>query len=304
MLGGSLAAVVASTAILAGPAAAQSTPAACSVATSRATPEAEAIEIEVATPASLPLASPVATPVAEIDPLADEIQDAAEQLAACLTENDAEAVVQLASERYLGQLFGSSVPLSASDFISIARSVSPTPVRIVSVEDVTREEDDRVVATVTQVVGQQLITASWTFLPGSGGIPWMLDREQRLPTTVPSGAEVVDVKIRKRSFDVTPATVDGTDVVLRGDNTDTIDHEMLVLKFAPGYTIEDFRRAVGPDLPPEVTYIGEMPVRAGEQQDLVLVDLEPGAYTIVCLFPDSQGIPHLAQGMWATFTVE
>ncbi len=41
-----------------------------------------------------------------------------------------------------------------------------------------------------------------------------------------------------------------------------------------------------------------------EKGELVLVDLEPGQYTIVCLFPDSEGIPHLAQGMAATFTVK
>ena len=78
---------------------------------------------------------------------------------------------------------------------------------------------------------------------------------------------------------------------------------MLVLRLAPGYTTADLLRATGPDLPPEVTFVGERPVPAGEQADLVLVDLEPGAYTLVCLFTDAQGVPHLAQGMEAAFTV-
>ena len=238
------------------------------------------------------------------DTLSGQITHTAEQLAACLSDNDAAAVVQLASERYLGQLFGSSVPLSVDDFISISQSISATPVRIVSVEDVTESGDDRVTATVTQVVGHQLIAATWTFKPGSSMVPWMLDAEQRLPTTVPAGADAVDVEIRDLSFDIDPASVNGSDIVLRGDNTDDVDHEMLVLKLDSGFTTQDLLRAVGPDLPPQVTYIGEVPVRAGQQQDLVLVDLEPGRYTIVCLFPDSDGIPHLAQGMAATFTVE
>ena len=62
--------------------------------------------------------------------------------------------------------------------------------------------------------------------------------------------------------------------------------------------------AAGPDLPHQATYIGEQPVRAGATSDLVLVDLDPGTYTIVCLFPDAEGTPHLAQGMEATFRVE
>src|SRR5690349_6130818 len=150
---GSLVALLASAALFASPTAAQTTTTACSVASSSAaTPQAGAIDLEAATPSSLPLASPVATPVAGNDTLSDEITQTAEQVAACLSENDAAAVVQLASERYLGQLFGSSVPLSVDDFISISQSISATPVRILSVEDVTRSGDDRVTATVTQVV--------------------------------------------------------------------------------------------------------------------------------------------------------
>jgi len=305
IMSGSLVALLASAALVASPTAAQTTTTACSVASSSAaTPEAEAIAIEAATPSTLPLASPVATPVAGIDALSNEITHAAEQLAACLSENDSAAVVQLASERYLGQLFGSSVPLSVDDFISISQSISATPVRIVSVEDITEGENDRVTATVTQVVGQQLIAATWTFKPGSATVPWMLDMEQRLPTTAPAGADELDVEIDDLSFDLDPTTVNGPDLVLRGENTDDIDHEMLVLKLASGFTTQDLLRATGPDLPPQVTYLGEVPVRAGKQQDLVLVDLEPGLYTIVCLFPDSEGIPHLAQGMTATFTVK
>jgi hypothetical protein len=91
--------------------------------------------------------------------------------------------------------------------------------------------------------------------------------------------------------------------VLRGNNTSNEDHEMLVLRFAPGFTAEDLLRASGPDLPKEVTYIGELPVRATGRGDLVLTDLERGTYHIVCLFLDADGTPHLADGMEATFTV-
>ena len=305
IMSGSLVGLLAAAALLGAPAAAQTTTTACSVASSSAaTPEAGAIEIEAATPSALPLASPAATPVAAVDSLTADIMHTTEQLAACLSDNNAAAVVQLASERYLGQLFGSSVPLSVDDFLSISQSISATPVRIVSVEDISRSAEDRVTATVTQVVGHQLIEATWTFKPGSARTPWMLDSEQRRPPTAPSGADAIDVEIGDLSFAVEPAMVSGPDVVLRGDNTDSIDHEMLVLKLDAGFTTQDILRATGPDLPPQAAYIGEVPVRTGQQQDLVLVDLEAGQYTIVCLFPDSEGIPHLAQGMAATFTVE
>jgi hypothetical protein len=140
--------------------------------------------------------------------------------------------------------------------------------------------------------------------PAEGENDWRIVAERQLPATTPRGAQVIDVEIKERSFALDRQTVSGPDVVLRGENLASEDHEMLVLRYAPGYSSADLLRATGPDLPSEVTYVGEIPVRAGSARDLVLVDLEPGVYTLVCLFPDADGIPHLAYGMEATFTVE
>ena len=125
-----------------------------------------------------------------------------------------------------------------------------------------------------------------------------------MPVSAPPGAAPIDVEIGDRSFTLDKRKVSGPDVVLSGTNGSDEDHEMLVLRLAPGYTTADLLRASGPDLPREVTFIGAATVTAGDEGDLVLVDLDPGQYTLVCLFPDPEGIPHLAQGMEATFTVK
>ena len=125
-----------------------------------------------------------------------------------------------------------------------------------------------------------------------------------MPGVAPPDATAIDVEIGDRSFSLGETTVSGPDVVLSGTNISDEDHEMLVLRLASGYTTADLLRASGPDLPQEVTFIGAATVTAGNERDLVLVDLDPGEYTLVCLFPDPEGIPHLAQGMEATFTVE
>jgi hypothetical protein len=258
--------------------------------------------------------APVATPVqAAPDPvqrLTAELTAVAESLAACLSEGDAETVTQLAAERYLGQLFGSSVPFSRDQYVAIASELTPIPVRIVSLEDVTPSGDDRATALVTQVVGNQLLRVEWTFEPAPSGerrareIKWRLAGERQRPVSPPPGASRIDVEIGDRSFTLDERTVSGPNVVLSGTNDSDEDHEMLLLRLAPGYTTADLLRASGPDLPRQVTYIGAATVTAGNEGDLVLVALEPGAYTLVCLFPDPEGIPHLAQGMEATFRVE
>jgi hypothetical protein len=271
-------------------------------------------EASAATAISLPVATPAATPVQPapdpVEVLAEEVTAISESLAACLSEGDAETVTQLASERYLGQLFGSSVPFSREDYLALASELTPILTRIVSVEDVALSGDDRATALVTQVVGNQLLRAEWTFEPApdderrAGESVWRLAGERQLPVSAPPGVAPLDVEISDRTFTLDETTIPGPGIVLRGSNVSDEDHEMLVLRFAPGYTTADLLRASGPDLPAEVTFIGAATVRAGNDSDLVLVDLEPGPYTLVCLFSDQAGTPHLAQGMEATFTVE
>src|SRR5215207_7855801 len=263
-----------------------------------------------ATPVSVRVATPVQQAPDPVEIRGEELTAVAESLAACLSTGDAETVTQLAAERYLGQLFGSSVPFSREQYEAIASELTPIPVRIVSLEDVTPSSDDRATALVTQIVGNQLLRAEWTFEPAPSGerrareSRWRLAGERQQPVSAPPRAAPIDVVIGDRSFTPDETTVSGPDVVLSGTNDSDEDHEMLVLRLASGFTTADLLRASGPDLPREATYIGAATVTAGNEGNLVLVDLEPGEYTMVCLFPDPEGIPHLAQGMEATFTVE
>jgi hypothetical protein len=297
------------------------TPAATTSLAPPPTPISSIIQIEgeedspAATAVSLPAGTPAAaTPVPPaIDPnelLADELTAISESLAACLSAGDVEAVTWLAGERYLGQLFGSSVPFSRDDYVAIASALTPIPTRIVALEDVSRSGADRATALVTQVVGNQILRAEWTFEPAPSGerrtgeSVWRLAGERQLLVSAPPGVASIDVEIGDRSFTLDETTVEGPDVVLSGNNVSDEDHEMLVLRLAPGYTTADLLRASGPDLPEEVTYIGAATVPASDESDLVLVDLEPGAYTVVCLFSDEAATPHLAQGMESSFMVE
>jgi len=272
--------------------------------------EGESEQVAAATPASSPVVTPVQPAPDPVELLDEELTGVAESLATCLSEGDAETVTQLAAERYLGQLFGSSVPFSRDQYEAIASELTPIPVRIVSLEDVTPAGDDRATALVTQIVGNQLLRAEWTFEPAPSDerrareSTWRLAGERQQPVPAPPGAVPIDVEIGDRSFTLDETRVSGPDVILSGTNDSDEDHEMLVLRLAPGFTTADLLRASGPDLPREVTYIGAATVTAGNEGQLVLVDLNPGEYTIVCLFPDPEGIPYLAQGMEAAFTVE
>jgi hypothetical protein len=261
-----------------------------------------------ATPGALPAAGS-ATPVsttAESDTAAlrNELTAVSEAIAACLSEGNAKTVTKLADERYLGQLFGSSVPLSSEEYIAIAKELTPIPTRIIAVDAITEPAADRATATVTQVVGNQLLQAEWTFERNAdNSSAWKLRSERQLPVDAPRDAAAIGVEIGDTAFTLNRESSDSRDIVLQGKNASAEDHEMLVLKLENGFTTDDLLRATGPNLPKEAVYIGELPIRGGREADLVLVDLDPGAYTIVCLFPNADGVPYLADGMEATFTI-
>ena len=260
-----------------------------------------------ATPAATPVPPPPPTP----DPqavLADELEAVAAALAACLTGGEAEGVVALATDRYLGQLFGGGEPLPAAAYRAVAPELDVVPVRIVSFRDA-RRSGAGAEAEVVSVVGNQLLRGRWRFVqappserdPGRTG--WRVDAEAPLEVEPPPGATPLEVTLQEYAIGIEP-TVAGTDVVLRGANLGAEDHEMLVLRFDDGLTTGDLLRATGPGLPEGIAYVGQATVPAGDEAELVLTDLEPGTYTVVCLLPTAQGVPHLALGMAASFEVE
>lgn len=264
---------------------------------------------DAATPATI-AGTPVATTAGAADAtLAPELTAVAHALAACFSQGKASTIVNLATERYLGQLYGDGTPLSRDDYLKLAPDLDPVPTVIRSLRDVRLEKNGHASAEVVSVVGKQLLRGRWTFVQAPraerkpGRTAWRVDAEAPLAFTPPADVTRLEVAMEEYAFGLTETEAKGPDVVLSGRNGGAEDHEMLILRFASGLTTADLLRQTGPGLPRGVTYVGQATVPAGGRASLVLVGLKPGDYTIVCLFPTQRGTPHLALGMEATFTV-
>nr|MDQ3045152.1 hypothetical protein [Chloroflexota bacterium] len=172
-------------------------------------------------------------------------------------------------------------------------------------------EPDGASAEVTYTVANQLLRGQWGFVrglngdgsAGAGEQPWLIDRETALEVEPPAGAASIAIEITEYAYELSPATVSDSNLVLRAENGGAEDHELLVLRFAAGVTADALLRQPGPALPDGVTYIGQLVVPAGAGANLTLVDVAPGTYTIVDLLPTADGTPHLALGETATFRV-
>lgn len=298
-------------------------PAACEVpvATAAATPAARSASRPDAgtPPPNVIVIRPgaISTPVAPANAtasaaatLADELTSVARALAACFSEGDAETVAMLATENYLGQLYGGGVPLAREDYLALADQLDSVETEIRAVRDVEQESAERASAEVISVVGRQLLQSRWEFVQTAederprGRVRWQVDAEVLATVEPPADSTELEVAIEDYAIGVAEETVEGPVITLEGRNVGAEDHEMLVLRFEDEMTATDLLRQPGPGLPGGVTYIGQVTVPAGERAAMTLVDLEEGDYTIVCLLPTPRGTPHLALGMVADFTVD
>ena len=296
------------------------------------TPTASACQapMEVFEPAFPPLATAVpgtptaATPV----PVATEpvepgtiaaIDATAIAYAACVTANDIETTLLLTTERFLGRAFGGGERLSDDDYRLLASSGPVIPVDIQSIVNLQFSGMRTVRGDVTFIEGKQLKTELWTFLfeptptatsdgTGTIGTPesaagvWLLHDVAEVETGELASASRIPVTIREGSITVPLQPIVGPDLVVTGTNAGDEDHELLILRLDGNASTADLLRPAD-SFPKNIAILGQMTLAPGERDSITLVGLEPGVYTIVCLFPDAESVPHLALGEEATFAV-
>jgi uncharacterized cupredoxin-like copper-binding protein len=278
--------------------------------------------VVAASPAASPLvdtatpvidgATPMASPVAETAPagpdaqVMEDVTGVVTALVSCLNERDFETYAALTSDLWRGAMFGIDEPLEADLFVDLAEVQEATETRLLDVSNLQVVDESTVTVDVTYVNASQLRTSRWTLSHERvQGLPtWVLQSGEGLPVQAPEGASVIDVAFGDASYTVDPATASSTDVVLNLSNPTGTVHEALVLRLDEGMTTDAVLQSTGGVLPEGVALIGQATVAPGGHGQLVLVDLQPGTFTIVDLLPGENGLPHLSAGMEATFTVE
>jgi hypothetical protein len=267
-------------------------------------PPASPVASPVASPGASPVASPVAaTPRASLE---IDITQTTRVLANCLSENKFDTVASITGDTFHGQLLGANEDVDAATYTALAATLAPVSYSIVSIENIRGTGRGTAEAVVTYTVAHQLRSGTWSFRLVNTGISrkWIVVSETPQEPRVPSGTASIAVEMSNDTFRLTPAEATGRSVKLDATNDDQGDHEMLVVKLASGVTSDALLTNPGPDLPEGVELIGQLTIPARSTGSLILTNLEPGTYTIVCLLPDETGVPHLASGMQTTFKLK
>jgi hypothetical protein len=248
--------------------------------------------------------APTADPVAEVTA---EIAALQKTVARCASKGDYSALSQLVTGHYLAGVYAAGQALTREQFVDqIAPYLPTTPVRVKAIDNV-RLTDDGATAEVTTIVGNQLVRFRSTYVEDDDadgtGLRWLLDDETAIDVPRPKGADIVQIRIDDGAFHLQEQSARSPDVVLKGTNRGDATHEMLVVRLGKGVSTETLLHNPGPQFPKGVTYVGQVTVAPGATDELVLVDLRPGNYAIVCLLYDQDGNPYLESGMKAKLVV-
>jgi hypothetical protein len=273
-----------------------------------------------ASPAASPAASPVKAATHAVEPaVATQIEQLVQALAACLSEGNAAGVADIATADYLGDAFGGGERLSRNDYLALAATAPVIPVRVVAISEPAYTGMRTAAADVELVAGNQLRLERWTFVfrlnnANDPSTPvaataaaqghWLAHHTEPLNPQSPSGATQVGTTLNEYTISLEDRTLRGPNIIFESRNAGAEPHELLVLRLTDGATTDALLRPTSESFPAGIDVVGQLTLLPGEQHDLVLVDLASGEYSIVCLFPDTSGVPHLAFGQETTFTVQ
>jgi hypothetical protein len=177
---------------------------------------------------------------------------------------------------------------------------TPTITSIV-VSDVQAHEDRRVSADVVAHVGSFLSHERFFFVMADDGT-YLVDETPDLPVDVPEAATMIDGEMADYEFILSATSAPAGDIAFNLTNTGEYPHEMVAVMLPEGITIEDV--FADESLFGQVQFMGFTFAEPGQVANpLVLVDVQPGIYTMVCFVDVPEGIPHVMRGMILEFEV-
>jgi uncharacterized cupredoxin-like copper-binding protein len=222
---------------------------------------------------------------------------------ACFNSGDPANYIALETENYWVNNYGSANPYDA---IASESEGPPFTAEIVSISNPQTYADGRVSADVEVILGGHWFQDLTMFFVQDGEY-WKLDEEIQNAPEPEGDTAVVGVALGTpdNEYTIVPnatSVVQPEVLIFHATNGGQEAHELLVIQLPEG--ADPMGLLDGSVSFDQVTFIGGVfDVAPGASQDLALIDLEPGTYTLICFFPSPDGTPHAALGMVTTFEV-
>lgn len=124
--------------------------------------------------------------------------------------------------------------------------------------------------------------------------------------TAPEPTADITMTLKDYGFDLSTPITAGHHMI-KVENAGPQPHEVVLLQFAPGKTMDDFMawEQNGMQGPPPGKFLGGITAIENGGKNYFAHDFAPGDYALLCFLPDARdGKPHLAHGMAQSFTIQ
>jgi uncharacterized cupredoxin-like copper-binding protein len=198
------------------------------------------------------------------------------------------------------QGFEAEFGFSKSDLQQLAAMIGEPPIVDYTVENIVIT-DGTATADVMLSFGVFSQSEEWTFV--LNGAKWQIDDTEAIAPEIPAGANVVDVQLDEYQFIYDPAQLaDGGEVAFSIENVGEQNHEFVLLELTTDTPLSELLQSEE-DEPEGLEFIAATEAGPGESTAVVVPDLEPGHYALVCFLPSPDGTPHAFLGMTSEFNV-
>jgi hypothetical protein len=230
----------------------------------------------------------VGAPSAQV---AEQVNAAVRNFISCWNQRKFEAVATLATPNMMRSIFQEVKP---ADVLTDMNGLPEVEYALQSLGDFQQHTDGRVSVAFHYIFVHPHRVGRWYFLKQNGW--WILDREARTTPQIPGERSVIDVAAKDYTYTITNAKV-GPVTVLHEHNDGPAPHEFILLRVQEGANFDPLK-FLQPGVKPEgVEFYAQTVLDAGQQEDLVLSDVQPGPYIMLCLLRTPGGIFHPAAGM-------
>lgn len=234
-----------------------------------------------------------------------EVEDAVRSLIEAYTDKDSDAFLAALTDKGLAELFGVSEEELADFKAQLPQFIGEDPPVIRSFAN-------------TEVSGETATTELES--EGTGTIEidrfhlvrvedaWKVDGFEGFVVSpdIPDGYTVIDLPVQEFAFGLDPTQVETGKVAFKVRNVGQQPHEVPLLRLAEGVILEEALQSEGQ--PEGIEFVGRIEIQPGKESNMVLLnDLTPGRYALVCFFPDTEdpeGTPHAFKGMQMEFELE
>lgn len=260
---------------------------------------AETAEAEAASPeAEATPSRPEGTPADQAT--VDRVTETYENAYACVNAGDYLGFAAFFTPEALLEEFGTA---NHYDVPALIAEFAPPPFQLISIDTALELSDGRLYVEATYRIGSQL-TRDGGYLMEQDGELLADAGTVELPADVPADAQTADAEMVDYGFNVSQTEFEaGRPIAFTAVNNGEYPHEIAVLQLPEGTTMDQVMS--DPALQEQVAFYGATYAEPGQQAlPLILLDLEPGTYTMICFVDVPEGVPHVARGMIAEFTVQ